>query len=205
MNPITLIKNLFKIAKLLSVDDSGDYQFMTVTTLGKTQKVLSFKPYGLMSNPPADSIVSLLSQQGQESNGIGTADDPKNRPIKNMATGQVGLGNYITASYITFDENGDAILAVPRDFLVGSARDATLFASRDVVLFALNGKCTATGTTIELNGASDNLVTWSDLSSLLASYWAIFNAHSHAGAGLIDSTVSFDITAAKATTLKTDG
>jgi phage gp45-like len=106
MNPITLIKNLFKIAKLLSVDDSGDYQFMTVKTLGKTQKVMSFKPYGLMSNPPVDSIVSLLSQQGQESNGIGTADDPKNRPIKNMKTGEVAVGNYITGDYLYFDADG---------------------------------------------------------------------------------------------------
>jgi len=106
MNPIRLIKNLFKIAKILSVDDSGDYQFATVSAMGKTQKVLMLKPYGLMSNPPAGSIVGQWSQNGQESNGIGLADDPKNRPIKDMAEGEVGLGNYVTGDYLYFDETG---------------------------------------------------------------------------------------------------
>jgi phage gp45-like len=198
MNPIRLIKNLFKIAKLLSVDDSGDYQFMTVTTLGKTQKVRSWKPYGLMSSPPADSQVALFSQQAQESNGIGMADDPKNRLIKDMAEGEVAVGNYLTSSYIKFDELGDAILA--------SAHDLNLFGFNDVLLQALTGKTEIKGPTIEMNGDSDNLVTWADLSSLLSSYWTIFNNHSHAGVGAVTGgLVSFDITAAKATTLKTDG
>jgi hypothetical protein len=72
-------------------------------------------------------------------------------------------------------------------------------------LVAVGGKITATAPVIELNGNGDNLVTWAALSSLLASYWAIYNGHSHAGAGLIDSTVSFNILSAKADTLKTDG
>jgi phage gp45-like len=79
---------------------------MNITTLGKTQKVLSFKPYGLMSSPPVNSIVGLWSQQAQESNGIGIADDPKNRPIKDMAEGEVALGNYVTGDYLYFDEDG---------------------------------------------------------------------------------------------------
>jgi phage gp45-like len=206
MNVITLIKNLFKIAKLLSVDDSGDYQFMTVTTLGKTQKVLSFKPYGLMSNPPAGSIVTLLSQQGQESNGIGTADDPKNRILTDMAEGEVGLGNYLTTSHVEFGENGNAILASANDSIIGASNDITLFASNDVGIFAFGGKCAVSGSTIDLNGTSDNLVTWADLSSILSSYWTTFNDHSHVGAGAVTGgLVSFDIAAAKATKLRTDG
>jgi phage gp45-like len=205
MNIIRLIKNMIKIAKLLSVDDSGDFQFLTVSMLGKEQRVLSLKPYGLMSNPPTSSMVTVFSQQGQESNGLGIADDPKNRILTDMAEGVVGLGNYITASYITFDENGDAILATTHDAIIGSSNNITLFSSNNVVLVAVGGKITATAPVIELNGNGDNLVTWAALSSLLASYWAIYNGHSHAGAGLIDSTVSFNILSAKADTLKTDG
>jgi phage gp45-like len=197
MNPLRLIKNLFKIAKLLSVDDSGDYQFMNITTLGKTQKVLSFKPYGLMSSPPVDSIVGLWSQQGQESNGIGIADDPKNRLIKDMEEGEVAIGNYLTSSYLKFDADSDVILA--------AARDATLFGFNEATLLALS-KIIISAPTIEMNGDSDNLVTWADLSSLLSSYWTIFNNHSHAGVGAVTGgLVSFDITAARANTLKTDG
>jgi phage gp45-like len=150
MNIVKLIKNMFKIAKLMSVDDSGDFQFATVSTLGKTQKVLMLKPYGLMSNPPSSSMVALWNQQGQESNGIGIADDPKNRILKDMAEGEVGLGNYITGDYIYFDENGDAIMFAANDVSMGALNDIALFAANDIALFALSGKCSITAPTVEL-------------------------------------------------------
>lgn len=100
------IKNLFKIAKLLSVDDSDNLRFYTSSMLGKKQKILGFSPYGLMHNPPVGSMVLVFSQQGQESNGIGIADDPKNRTLKDLKSGEVGLSNYLTGHYIYFDENG---------------------------------------------------------------------------------------------------
>jgi phage gp45-like len=203
MNPITLIKNLFKIAKLLSVDDSGDYQFMTVKTLGKTQKVMSFKPYGLMSNPPVNSIVSLLSQQGQESNGIGTADDPKNRIFSNMETGEVALGNYFTGAAVYFSSDGKMASASPDANTMFSAVGIVLFAPTIELIASTAIKHTAP--TIELNGNGDNLVTFSDLDAALQSQNTLIAGHSHAGAGLIDTVITIDISAAKATTLKTDG
>lgn len=105
-NIIQMLKNIFKIAKLLSVDDSENLRFGSVSTLGKTQKVLIFSPYGLMHKPPADSMVLLWSQQGQESNGIGIADDPRNRTLKDLSEGEVALGNYSTSHYIYFDKDG---------------------------------------------------------------------------------------------------
>jgi phage gp45-like len=103
---LNCIKNIFKIAKLLSVDDSDNLRFGMISTLGKNQKILIFSPYGLMHSPPADSMVLMWSQQGRESNGIGIADDPKNRTLKDLAEGEVALGNYLTGSYILFDQQG---------------------------------------------------------------------------------------------------
>jgi phage gp45-like len=204
MNIIKLIKNMFKIAKLMSVDDSGDFQFATVSTLGKTQKVLMLKPYGLMSNPPTSSMVALWNQQGQESNGIGIADDPKNRILKDMAEGEVALGNYLTNSYIVFDENSDALLTTANDANIAVLNDVNIFAVNDIVLFALSGKCSITAPTIEMNGSSDNLVTWTDLNTVMQAWASLYNGHKHGG-GVNDSPVSLNLTGAKATTLKTDG
>lgn len=105
-NIFVCLKNLFKIAKLISVDDSGDLRSAIVSFLGKQQRVMLFTPYGIMSSPPASSLTILWSQQGQESNGIGISDDPKNRILKNLKEGEIALGNYKTGSYILFDENG---------------------------------------------------------------------------------------------------
>ncbi len=177
---INFIKNIFKVAKVLSIDDSGDFQFASVSFLGKTQKVMMFTPYGLISNPPPDSMCLLWSQQGQESNGIGIPDDPKNRPVKDTLPGEAGVANYETGAYILFVENGDANLVVPGDFIGDAAN-------------------------FELNGNSDNLVMWTDLNSQLQSFVATFNSHTHGGGATPDQSVTLDLSGAKADTLKTDG
>lgn len=124
----TLIKNIFKVAKVLSVDDSGDYQFANVSFLGKTQKVMLFTPYGLVSKPPVGSMGLLWSQQGQESNGIGMADDPKTRPLKDLNDGESALVNHITGDYIYLKENGDIAVSCSGNLVANVAGDATLTA-----------------------------------------------------------------------------
>jgi len=103
----TMIKNLFKVARLLSTDDSGDFRVYNVSFMGKEQKILGFTPYGLMHHPPEDSMVCVGNQLAQASNGIGVADDPANRIFKNLAEGEVALGNYVTGDYIYFDEDNN--------------------------------------------------------------------------------------------------
>jgi len=135
---------MIKLGKLLSVDDSGDYTFCSVSVLGKEQKALLFNPYGIMSNPPKPSMGVLFSQQGQESNQIAMFDDPKNRPLKNLADGEVAIGNYITGDYAYFDENGDLFASV--------TRDCTIAAARNITMTAVNVEVTST--TITHNGTN---------------------------------------------------
>lgn len=120
INPITMIKNLFKIGKLLSVDDSGNLRFGIVSALGKEQRVLMFSPYGLMHNPPKTSLVLMLQQQGQESNGIGIADDPRNRTLKDLKEGEVALGNYLTSDHMVFKDGELVELNVGNKFTVNA-------------------------------------------------------------------------------------
>lgn len=134
---LTLLKNLFKIAKLLSVDDSGDLRFAMVSTMGKNQKMLLFSPYGLMHNPPLNSLTLAWSQQGQESNCIGMADDPKSRTLKDLKIGEVAMGNYLTGHHILFDEAGTCTLLT------------------DDLNIIVNQTCTLTADQIDIQAAND--------------------------------------------------
>lgn len=124
---LTMIKNAFKIAKLLSVDDSQDLRFGQVSMLGKEQKVMIFSPYGLMYNPPENSLALIWSQQGQESNGVAMADDPKNRTLKDLKPGEVALGNYLTGNYIKFDKDGLCTI-IAEDLNIQITNDITITA-----------------------------------------------------------------------------
>jgi phage gp45-like len=107
VNILTRLKNLFKLGKLLSVDDSGNIRLCTAKYLGKQQQIVLFTPYGLMHNPPVDSLVCIGDQLAQASNGVGVADDPTNRIFKDLKEGEVAVGNYMTGDYVKFDEDGN--------------------------------------------------------------------------------------------------
>lgn len=148
MGIFATIKNLFKVAKLLSVNDTGALRFATVSMLGKTQKMLLFTPYGLMSNPPPNSMAILWAQQAQESNLIGLADDPANRVLKNLAPGEVALGNYWTGNFIHFDETGLCTLDVDALKIVSA---------NDIEIEGANITITATGA-MSLNASTVGIV-----------------------------------------------
>lgn len=103
---IKAIRNFFKVARLIATMDDNDLRVANVQTMGKSQKVMLFTPYGLMHNPPENSMALVWSQQGHESNGIGMADDPANRTLKGLLPGEVAVGNYQTGAYILFDAQG---------------------------------------------------------------------------------------------------
>lgn len=147
MKGITVLKNLFKVAKLISVDDSGNLRIGSVSFLGKNQSAMLFSPYGIMHKPPADSMVILWSQQGQESNAIGIADDPKNRTLKNLAEGEIAVGNYLTGNYLKFDENGLCTL-IAEDLNVVVTNDITVTATNLDV--AISGATTVQSGTIKV-------------------------------------------------------
>lgn len=127
---LNMVRNLFKAAKLLSINDAQDLRFGQVSFLGKEQRVMIFTPYGLMHNPPRNSLAIIWSQQAQESNSVGMADDPKNRTLKSLAEGEVALGNYLTDHYLYFDENGKATLVT--DDLDVLVTDTTFLTTTDL-------------------------------------------------------------------------
>ncbi len=111
------IKVLFKIAKLLSVDDSGNLQQGVFSYMGTEPKGQIFIPYGLMMNAPAGSQMMVFSQNGHESNAIALASDPNNRILKDLEPGEFAVGNYLTGSYILFKANGDIEIVANGDMV----------------------------------------------------------------------------------------
>ena len=106
MDLLCKLKALVKAARLNSVDDTGPIRRGEVTYMGHTGvPVMLLSPYGLAHNPPASSFVLLLSQNGQESNAIGIAEDPNERP-RNLATGEAMLYNQLTGDFVHMKTDG---------------------------------------------------------------------------------------------------
>lgn len=145
-----------KYGFLDSADDSNGLRSGTASWLGREgQPIQLASLYGLIHNPPAGSQVLLLPQSGQESNCIGLPDHPSARPIKGLASGEVGICNYLTGSYVIFRENGDIEVVTTAGNLV-----ATIVGDMTVTV---TGNITATAAQINLNGviidASGNITT----------------------------------------------
>lgn len=145
-----------KYGFLDSADDSSALRSGTASWLGRDgQPIQLASLYGLIHNPPAGSQVLLLPQNGQESNSIGLADHPAARPIRDLATGEVGLCNYLTGAYVIFRESGDIEVFSPAGNLMANITGN--------VTITATGTLTATATQINANGVTidpaGNIVT----------------------------------------------
>ena len=101
------IVNMIKIGVItLAGSDSGAYNRTQVSYLGKTKNTTVWMPYGLDANIPKDSLMLLFNVQGQEENMIGIGHNAALR-FKNLAEGEVAIGNPKTGSKIYFKANGD--------------------------------------------------------------------------------------------------
>lgn len=100
-NSITL-----KRCVVQSVDDKSDYPTMQVKYLKNVIKLVQkLGIYGICSNPPKGSNGILFPILGSDSNIACLADDIKNR-FKDLKEGEVILGNYLTKSFIKFNQDG---------------------------------------------------------------------------------------------------
>lgn len=161
-----------KAGTLDSTTDSGGTRRGTASWLGREEQEIQLASlYGLISNPPAGSQVFLLPQNGQESACIGLADHPNLRPVRDTASGEVGLANYLTGSYVMFRQNGDIeVFTQAGKLLVNIHGDVTATITGNIsatvtgnVTAAITGNLTATAAQISANGVTidpaGNIVT----------------------------------------------
>lgn len=128
-NLIQKIKAIFKIARLVSVDDSGNLQQGVFSYMGSNPKGQIFVPYGILMNPPVGSQMAVFSQNGNESNAIGLASDPNKRTLKDLEPGEFGISNYLTGSYVLMKANGDIEISSEADVKITKAVNIDVTAS----------------------------------------------------------------------------
>ena len=110
-NLLQKLKKLMKNGVVVDSDDSGSYPVIFLKYLGKVRsRALNMTPFGVWSRP-GDGFLSLLfSSNASESNKFGISNDYKNRPIRNLAKGEVVLGNL--KSYFHFKADGQVSLFI---------------------------------------------------------------------------------------------
>ena len=129
---INKIKNIVKIARIVSVDDSADIRFGVVKYLGKEQECQIFTPYGIMSNPPENSMGPIFQIDGEESKLMGMFDRTDNRPVKNLESGEVAVGNYETGDYVKFKDGNIIEISCGGDLNITVSGTATIDGDLDV-------------------------------------------------------------------------
>ena len=136
------------VATLLSSDDSGRFTRGVCSYLGLKTPCVIIKPYGLLHNPPPNSMAIAIPQGGRESSIMAMVDDPNNRPLKNMLPGEVAIANYGTSDFVhvkndnTIEINsGGTTIVVANGQVTINAATTTI--NGDV---QVNGDITATGT-----------------------------------------------------------
>lgn len=151
MNSImSCIKNLIKLARILSVNDSVDIRTAQIEFLGKRQSAAVFSPYGLMHNPPANSMGPVWQINGEESKLMGIFDRSDQRTLKNLESGEVAIGNYATGDYVHFRNGRIVKIVATGNVDVEAAGSAVVNAGASAEVTApaitLNGPVTINGT-----------------------------------------------------------
>ncbi|MCP4489024.1 MAG: hypothetical protein GY820_17180, partial [Gammaproteobacteria bacterium] len=159
------VRSLIKFSKAVSVDDAGDYRFGTISAVGKQQKANFFTPYGLIHNPPVNSLCLSFLSRGEESNTFVIADDPINR-IKGLESGEVGIANYSTGTHFVMKANGDWDIQVNGNVNLTVTGDVTANVSGEMDAQVTGDVTVASGGNMELGAASGYihldtpLITW---------------------------------------------
>lgn len=178
---VNRIRNVFRIARLLSSNDATALRVGFVEYMGTTgQRAILHTPYGLMHRPPANSVCMLFSQNGNESNPWAIADHPRLRPLKELAEGEVALGNYLTGDYVHFKADGS--IDVRTEGAVNVNAGSTVINADSAVVNAdttINGDLTVDG----------NITLSGDLQGVTATFSGTVTV-----AGLVFSAGGGDIT-----------
>lgn len=162
---VNKIKNLIKRAVTTGpMMDTKNYPVVQVKYFNRTTLVEVLMPYGLSYSPPEGSLAVVFNILGQEENRAALATSPTSR-FKNLAPGEVAVGNYITRAKIYFREDGGVLLDVPNGEVTIDTSRVTMTGDLDV-----DGDITAKGNIIDNSGTNTNNI--GDLRT-------IYNSHTH--------------------------
>lgn len=193
MNLYSKISNLVKRAVVtLTNKDSGQFAATQVKWMRDKVAITEVvHPYGLSSNAPVNSLALMFNVMGQEENRAAIVYDPKNR-FKELKSGEVALGNFVTKSVVKFLENGDIEITGTNDQNISITGDnnVTIGGSNDINITGDNDVTVGGNNTVAITG--NDSVTVSGNSTLNVTGDADITV---GGSTTIDSTGDIDITA----------
>ena len=109
------ITNLVKTAEITLPDnDLGNYPTAQVSYYGKIVETQMVYPYGLHANAPANTLLKLTNNMGQEENTYGIPYSTNQRP-KGLQVGEVVVGSPQVGNYTKFCVNGDVNVTAIKD------------------------------------------------------------------------------------------
>lgn len=139
----------------LVTDDTSSYPQGQATYNGKTTDHTRLSPYGLVSNPPKDSWVLLLSSMAQSAVKFGIASDMLRR-IKGLKEGECGLYNTLTQSFILLLENGDCSADIKGNALINATGNLTATIAGNISATA-GGDITANAPSGDIIASAENV------------------------------------------------
>lgn len=152
--------------------DATNYPKAGVTYKGKDTDAVRQSVYGVSSNPPIGSNGLLFQVDGSSSTSYAILDYMTGR-FKNLSSGEVQIGNYLTQASIKFDALGNVAVNVPSGDLTATVSGNTVINTTDLSITAtgtstINGGLTVTGDITANNFISSGISV-------------DFNAHIHTG------------------------
>jgi len=140
-----MINRLKKLIRLARISNGGadDKQqpLQQIDYLGKVGNSVIFFPYGMHGNIPIDTLILMLTPNGDSASRVGIAVAPENRP--KMAVNEFCLYHPKTESIIHFKNDGSIDVTAPEMVLNGNV---TINGDLDVT------GATALGDTVTSNG-----------------------------------------------------
>lgn len=146
MNLYQRLCNLIKRGVItLVLGDTGTYARAQAGFFGRVKTVEVVFPYGLYANAPKGASVLLFDVNGQEENMAGIAYDALSR-FKNLAEGEVVIGNPKTGSYAKFSQDGKIAINSVSDVDIIAGGVANITSSGAATITCTNCTIAASGT-----------------------------------------------------------
>ena len=101
-------------------DDENFYRQITILANNKRFQAMLFSMYGIAFNPPADAPALVLCAEGRAEDRTALIDYLEGEFNRNLAPGEVRVGNPLTMSNIHFTSNGDVTLTAPNVTILGN-------------------------------------------------------------------------------------
>lgn len=134
-----LIKNLIRWANITKQgDDVANYPIQQLSYLGKVADAIIVLPYGMHANIPADNLVLMFSNQGNEEDRAAIPITGQGRP--SLKAGEVAIFNKESGATVVLKESGAIEITAPSGVDIDG--DLTINGNAQV-----NGNLTVTGDT----------------------------------------------------------